>query len=578
MSSFLRTDALIKTLWIEPGPLGDDIPRLHPDPLLHELLARRGISHVTEATAFLDQRPRHAPDPEGLPNLQAAVERIGAALDRGERIGIFGDYDADGVTATAVIVHALRQAAKSPDLVIAILPTREQGYGLNKFSIAAFAEVGVTLLVAVDCGSSDPVHVSQALASGLDVVILDHHQIAGDPPDDAIVVSAQLPGGERFADLCAVGVAFMVVAALARDGYRIDGDEGEPETALLDLVALGTIADMVPLVGINRPLVRDGLRQLGKGLRPGLAALCRRAGVNLANVSSEQMVFKIGPRLNAAGRMGDPRLALDLLLERDPLRATHMADEIEQLNERRRADSARIYREAESMIALQPERLSSRLLVLAGRHWPSGLLGPVASQLVERYFRPVIVLSDDGDISHGSARSVPGLDIAAALRRCESMLIRIGGHEQAAGLALQTRRISELADAMDRVIEEAGIDVPFHPFIQLDAELPVERLNLATTHLLQSLEPFGKGNEQPVVLVRNVAVRQWDVVGADRRHLRLQLGTPAGIAKAIAFGLAERSRELVSGRNVDIAAVLKIDNWNGQRKLDLEIRDFRPAT
>lgn len=563
--------------WIEPAEIPTGLPSLHVDPLLHELLARRGIDSGERATAFLDQRPRHTPDTGTLPNLTAAVDRIGRALEQGEQIAIFGDYDVDGVTATALLTRALRAAARGSDLVVPRLPTRGEGYGLSRAAIEEFHHAGAALLIAVDCGSGDHDQVAYAQMLGMDVVVLDHHQIQGVPPPGAIVVSAQLPGGETLADLSAVGVAFMVVAALAREGHRIDGTDGEPETGLLDLVALGTIADMVPINGVNRALVRDGLREIRKGKRHGLVELSRKAGINPAAVSAEQLVFKLGPRLNAAGRMGDPRLALDLLLEDDQLRAAELANELEFVNDQRRAESSRVMREAEVLIASSPELQERKVLVVSHPGWPAGLLGPVAAQLVEKFRRPAVVLAESNGSSHGSARSIPGFDITGAMQRCRDLLTRFGGHNQAGGLALASERVSAFTSAMEASLNEAGIAVPFQAELKLDADLPANRLTLRTAELLEQLQPFGAGNEQPLLRVRGVAVRQWDAIGADKSHLRLQLALPGGMAKAIAFGMADRSKELLFARRIDIAAVLKIDHWNGQRRLDVEIRDFRPT-
>jgi single-stranded-DNA-specific exonuclease len=568
---------LIRPVWIDPEPLPAGLPRLHPISLIHELLARRGVRTVAAAAEFLDARPRSAPDPTGFPNLQAAIDRIAGAIRTGETIGIFGDYDADGVTATALLTRAL-SAAAAPGLVQARLPRREQGYGLNRQSIDELAAGGASLLVAVDCGSSDPVQVGYAQSLGLDVVVLDHHQIQCEPPPGAIVASAQLPGGERFVDLCSAGVAYMVASGLAQEGFRVGGGDGESETDLLDLVALGTIGDVVPINGLNRPLVRDGIAHLRKGTRPGLAALVKRAGIPLAAVDSESLAFRIGPRLNAAGRMADPRLALDLLLEDDPLEAAKLADHVEQLNELRRAESGKLVREAEASIAADPDLLDHAILIVSGRGWPGGLLGLVSSQLVERYRRPAIVLADDGTKSHGSARSVPGFDFTAALRGANGLLLRFGGHGQAAGLTIANVNLPALRAWLDAAIDKSGLSVPVPLTIPIAAELQPGDLTFKTADLLAQLQPFGVGNAPPIFRLRNVAVRTYDAVGQDKRHLRMQLDLGKGSVKAIGFGLADRSRELVANRRIDVAAVMKTDEWNGQRRLDLHIVDFRLAT
>jgi single-stranded-DNA-specific exonuclease len=563
--------------WIEPPEISPDLPRLHPDQIMHELLVRRGLDTPERAASFLDRRRRHAPNTRGLPNLEAAVERIGGALEREERIAIFGDYDADGITATALLTKALRAAAANPNLISPRLPTRDEGYGLNRAAIDDFHAAGATLMIAVDCGSSDQEQVAYARSRGMDVVVLDHHQLQGESAVGAIIVSAQLEGGGAFTDLSAVGVAFVLVAALAREGHRIDGNDGEPETGLLDLVALGTIADMVPIDGINRALVRDGLRVIAQGKRRGIVELCRKSGINTATVTADQVVYKLAPRINAAGRMGDPQLALALLLEDDPLTAARVAGELEALNDRRKAESARVHREAEMLISLRPELIERPLLVLSNPSWPGGLLGPLASQLVERYRRPVVVLRDSGEQSLGSARSVPGFDVTAALERASGLLTRYGGHGQASGMTLPSSRLPELTAVLESALVESGVPVPFQPELRLDADLPGEKLTITTVETLDLLQPFGVGNEQPLLRIRDVAVRKYDVVGADRSHLRIQLGLPTGTANAIAFGMAGRSRELIHARRIDIAAMLRIDEWNGRRRMDVEIRDFHPA-
>jgi len=569
--------SVIRPRWIDPPEISPDLPRLHSDQILHELLARRGLDTPERAATFLDRRRRHAPNTRCLPNLEAAVERIGVALKRGERIAIFGDYDADGIAATALLMNALGAAAHSPDLIASRLPTRDEGYGLNRAAIDGFHAAGATLMIAVDCGSSDREHVAYARSRGMDVVVLDHHQIQGEPVSGAIVVSAQLEGGEEFTDLSAVGVAFAVVAALAREGHRIDGNDGEPETGLLDLVAIGTIADMVPIDGINRALVRDGLRVIAQGKRRGIVELCRKSGINLATVTTDQVAYKLAPRINAAGRMGDPQLALALLLADDPVTAARLAGELDALNDRRKAESARVHREAEMMISLRPELIERPLLVLSNPSWPGGLLGPLASQLVERYRRPVVVLRESGEQSHGSARSVPGFDVTAALERARELLTRFGGHGQASGITLPSNRLPELTAVLETALAESGVPVPFQPELRLDADLPGDNLTITTVEALDLMQPFGVGNEQPLLRVRDVAVRKYDVVGIDRSHLRVQLGLPGGMANAIAFGMADRSQELIHARRIDVAVGVRVDEWNGRRRMEIEIKDFRAA-
>jgi single-stranded-DNA-specific exonuclease len=572
-----RIRSTTRPVWIEPARLPADVAALHPDPLLAELLYRRGIRDEATAIDFLRAQPRPAPDPWLLPNVEAAVERIVRAVETRERVVIFGDYDVDGITATALLTKAIGAALGDPERLVSRLPTRGEGYGLNRPAIDDFVAAGVKLLVAVDCASSDDVNVGYARALGLDVIVVDHHHMDGAGPEGAIVLSPYLSAEGPYRELAAVGVAYLLVAALAQHGCDVDGENGDPETALLDYVALGTIGDVSPLTGVNRALVRDGLRHLREHPRPGLAALIRRAGLDAATVTADRIAFKVTPRLNAAGRMGDPHLALQLLLTDDPVAAQMLADEIEYLNALRRTESTRIADEAEALILGRSDWRERRLLIAAGRGWTAGVLGIAASQLVHRFGRPALVLADDGELSKGSARSVPGFDIVEALGDCGELLAAWGGHSQAAGLSLPTANLDALTDALEARLEAAGLTLPLAPTLRLDALLPAERLTLETARLVDRLQPFGTANEQPVFLIPNVQVRQYEAIGQDRSHLRLVLGTPRGNVKAIAFGAAPRSRELILNRCLDLAATLNLDRWNGNTRLDLEVKDFRPA-
>ncbi|MGH2560566.1 MAG: single-stranded-DNA-specific exonuclease RecJ [Thermomicrobiales bacterium] len=565
-------------IWIDAEPLPADLLMLHADPLIAELLYRRGIRDEAAASAFLRKGPSPAPDLSRMPNLDAAAERVCRAIEAGERIAIFGDYDADGVTSTALLVRALHAASGDPSRVIARVPTRDEGYGLNQAAIDDFAEAGASLLIAVDCGSSDHERVAQARSAGLDVVILDHHHMHDAGPAGAVVVSAQLDEDGSYRELAAVGVAYLLVAALAQHGCPVDGENGDPETALLDYVALGTVADVAPLTGANRAMVRDGLRRMRRAPREGVKALCRKAGLDPATLTAEQVSFKIAPRLNAAGRMADPQLALDLLLTDDPLQAATLADEIERLNGARRAESQRIVREAEQLIEAQADRDRRRLLIVRGTGWSSGVLGIAANQLVSRFGRPVIVLNDDGAQSRGSARSVPGFDIVEALTGCAGLLQAHGGHSQAAGLTVVNTNVAALTTALEDALDASGVETPIRPSLRLDAELASDRLTIETARLLEALQPFGMGNEQPIFLIRNLRVRQYDVMGQDRSHLRLHLAGTRGVTRAVSWGAAERSRELLTCRAIDVAATLGVDSWNGQTRLHVEVKDFRPAS
>lgn len=569
--------AIDRPRWIEPSPLPGDRPTLHSDPLISELLYRRGLRELGDAAEFLLGTRRSAPDPYRLANMADAVARIEQAIARRERVAIFGDYDVDGITSTALMARALRACFGDPDLVTTRLPARREGYGLNQTAIDEFVAFGATLLVTVDCGSTDDLNVGYARSRGLDVIVVDHHHMHGPGPEEAIVLSPYLGDAGPYRELAAVGVAYLLVAALAQHGCRIDGTNGDPETSLLDYVALGTIGDVSPLIGVNRALVRDGLAQIHKGQRPGLVALIRKAGLDPQALTADRIAFKVTPRLNAAGRMGDPQIALDLLLSDDILQAAKLADEIERLNTQRREVTARIVAEAEALVRAQPEWDRQRVTVVAGRGWSAGVLGIVANHLVNRFGRPALVLVDDGEFARGSARSVPGFDIVEGLAASGDLLSAWGGHSQAAGLTVPVEHVSALTEHLDAQLAVSGLDLPTQPAVVLDAELSAQRLMIDTARLLNVMQPFGTANEQPLLLIRNVRVLKWDTIGQDRKHLRLVLQTPRGKVKAVAFGAAERSKEFLLHPDIDIAAYLNLDQWNGQTRLDLEIKDFRPA-
>jgi single-stranded-DNA-specific exonuclease len=563
--------------WIDPEPLPADAPVVHPDQLLSELLVRRGIRSPADAHDFLDGRARSAPDPFRLPNMEAAVHRIGRAIESGERIAIFGDYDADGVTATALLLRALRQAGGSHDRVVARLPRRSEGYGLNRDGIDELAAGGARLLIAVDCGSSDHDEVDYALAQGLDVVVLDHHQMADDGPRGAIVVSAKLPGAatEAYHELSAVGVAYLLVAGLARDGYF--SGENDPEHELLDFVALGTIGDVSPMTGPNRALVREGLRRLRARPRAGLRALYRSARVEADAIASVTVAFKIVPRLNAAGRMGDPRVALDLLLTDDPLQAQVLASRLEALNDERKLRGQQVVAEAERQILARPDLESRGLLIVTGEGWTGGVLGIAAAKLTERFGRPVIVMNRDGETCRGSARSIPGFDINAALAAAGPLVGEHGGHNQAAGLTVRPADVEPLEAALSEAVFAEQIEVPIAPALRPDAVLPAPLLHIESARTLQALEPHGAGNEPPLLLVRDLRIRKYDTVGQDGSHLKLTVETGRGSAQVMVWGAADRSRQLLGLPRIDLALTLRVDRWNGQERLEAIAEDFRLA-
>lgn len=556
--------------WIDPEPVPLDLEPLHDHKLLHALLFRRGMRNRFEADAFLAGDPDRDLDPHSLPDFDRAVERIAAAVYGGERIGIFGDYDVDGTTSAAILGSALR-AAGAGDRTHIRLPHRSEGYGLSGVAIDEFAGAYVELLVALDCGSSDHGQVAYARALGMDVVVIDHHRMRDDGPADAIIVSAHRPGGSgALRELSAAGLTWLVVTGLFEAGLPVAANGAGPEL-YLDLAALGLIGDVSAMTGASRVLTRAGLEILARHPRPGVAALAQAARVDLGQAGAVDISYRITPRLNAAGRMADPSLALDLLLAPDPVTARQLVFELEGLNAQRRFTTDRIMREAEQMFRRQPAWDRQSMVVVRSAGWQIGVVGIVAARLVEAYDRPAVVLTEEAGVLRGSMRAPEGFDVVHALEACAPLLRSHGGHRSAGGLSLDVEQFGALTEKLCALASDWSPS-PM-PELQLDAELQEKHLNLDIARLVRTLEPFGPGNEEPIFILRNTPLQKYDTMGSDKRHLALTIGSRRSI-RAPFFNAASRSRELVGARMIDVAFTLGESDWNGPR-LDMHVKDFR---
>ncbi|MEZ4665946.1 MAG: single-stranded-DNA-specific exonuclease RecJ [Thermomicrobiales bacterium] len=557
--------------WIDPEPVPPGIDPIHDHKLAHALLYRRGIRDRSTADTFLNSRIDESIDSSLLPDFGRAVDRITAAVRNGERIGIFGDYDVDGTTSAAMLFLAL-SAAGAGDRTTVRLPTRAEGYGLSGAAIEEFLEKDIDLLIALDCGSADHGKVAYARALGMEVVIVDHHQMRDSGPEDAIVVSAYRPEGGVYKELSAAGLTWQLVAALEDAGLRVADDDAGAES-YLDLAALGLIGDVSTMTGASRVLVREGLRRLAQETRPGMAALASAANVDLTRVSSTDVSFRITPRLNAPGRMGDPNLALNLLLAPNLGVAQGLMLQLEELNARRKRATDEITRDAERLLQRDPTWQSHPVLVVQSEGWQAGVLGIVAAKLSEAHDRPAVVLVEEDGILRGSMRSPEGFDVAGALANCAPLLRTHGGHRLAGGLSLESGNVSRLIDQLTELAAERTPAIM--PSLQLDAELQEKHLNLEIARLVRTLEPFGPGNEEPVFVLRNVRLQKYDAIGQTKAHLSLTVGNGRPV-RAVFFNAASRSRELVGARAIDLAFTLGEGEWNGP-KLDVLVKDFRAA-
>lgn len=540
-------------------------------PLVAEILARRGLRDVEAALAFMDPgRYRPAP-PEDLPGMDLACRRIEQAAAERQSVWVWGDFDVDGQTSTALLVSALRSLGIQPNYHI---PVRaRESHGVNSAHLAPILDAGAHLLITCDTGITSHEALALAHSRGVDVIVTDHHLIGQElPPALACITPRLLPAGHPFAGLPGVGVAYQLALALLR---RAGGaDEADD---LLDLVALGIVADVAQQTGDTRYLLQRGLVALRRTRRPGLQAIMELAEVNPANLSEEHIGFTIGPRLNALGRLDDANPAVELLTTNDPERARVLALQLEGLNARRQLLTSQVVQAAIAQVDRDPALLDSPVLVLDNPNWPAGVIGIAASALVERYRRPAILLaSPPGRPAHGSARSVDGVDITACIAQASRLLLSFGGHPMAAGLALEAENLPAfrraVALAAGAQIQAAG-GLP-EQALQIDGQLGLADLTLDLISDFERLAPFGAGNPAPVFMIRDLGVSSGAVIGREREHRMLTLEDRAGNAQKVLWwsGAAWPQPE---GR-FDLACSLRASDFRGQREVQVEWVDSRP--
>jgi single-stranded-DNA-specific exonuclease len=526
------------------------------------VLVRRGYGDPKEARAFLaGEQPLH--DPFLLGDMAVAVERIRAAVADGRRICVHGDYDADGICATVLAVRILRELDAEVEWH---LPSRfDEGYGVSAATLERLADEGCGLVLTVDCGITAVSEVAAARARGLEVIVTDHHRPGDELP--ACPIAATRPSDYPFPDLCGTGVVYKL-------GQALLGKDAPELRRHLDLVAIATIADVVPLVGENRSLAIAGLRALARTQKPGLQALMRAARVDPAAVDAGAVGYRLAPRINAAGRLGHPRAALELLLTEETDEARRLADRLEELNRDRQAVEDRILRAAIAQVEEWPEaRRRRRAYVLWGEDWHEGVIGIVASRLVERYHRPVVLIAGTDGLWKGSGRSIPAFDLHGALGACSRYLERFGGHRAAAGLSILPERVDAFADAFAAQAEETLAPEALTPVTVVDAVLPRgARLTLELCEELRRLAPFGLGNPNVTLLAPACELVDPATVG-DGKHLRFRVrrdGVDAG--GAIAFGLGGQLDRYRRVRNYDVAFRLEENHWNGTVAPQLVVR------
>ncbi|MBI5639083.1 MAG: single-stranded-DNA-specific exonuclease RecJ [Nitrospirae bacterium] len=554
-------------------------------PILSQVLINRGMKSVSDIRDFLNPGMTGLSDPYELPDMKAAVERVRAAVQRNERVLVHGDYDTDGVTATTIMVYSLRTLGLD---VRYFIPNRMlHGYGFNPHAIAVAKQAGAKLIITVDCGITSLEAADLASEEKIDVIITDHHeplkrQEAGDrsqktedktefivPRAVAVINPKLFPHNERFTVLSGAGIAFKFAQALAADGgFRLSAEDTDP---LLDLAALGTLADVVPLTGENRIILKEGLRYIHSSSRPAMRALREVSGLNSREVRAGLLSFTIVPRINAAGRIADATDIIRLFLAGSEEEAMDLSLWLDRLNTERQKIEEAVYQEALS----RADAAAAGPIVLSGEGWHQGVLGIVASRLAEEFRRPAFIFSVENGIARGSARSIPSFDICSGLAGCKELLLAYGGHKQAAGIKLLAENIPVFEKAIHDVMKEGGVSESLVPTLEIDAEITLPEITHALIKELSLLEPVGFGNPEPLFGSKGLEVLSPKIVG--RNHLRLKLKKNSQTIDAIGFDMGSSLEPVQSSLLSDVVFTPAINEWNGGKYLQLVLKAIRPA-
>jgi len=565
-----------------PQPLlaGQLASQLEISPLLAQCLLNRGLSEPAAITTFLQPRLKNLSDPFRLPNLGAAVDRLLLARERSEPLVIFGDYDVDGITSTALLLEVLRPLGWRVDFY---LPHRlDEGYGLSRDAVEnCLKKFPTTLLLAVDCGSTAVETIESLRARGVDVIVLDHHQVSSPPPAAVALVNPQLSTlnsqpSTILTELCSVGLAFKLAHALVKRG-RQTGLPGAFEfdlKPLLDLVALGTIADLVPLTGENRILVSTGLERLDRTQRPGLVAL-KKVAESPAPVGTYEVGFQLAPRLNAAGRLETAEESLELLLARELAAALPLAQKLDARNRERQKIERGIVEEVIGAVRAKFNPQTDFVIVESRLLWHIGVVGIVASRVLQEFYRPTVIIGGEGGEWRGSGRSIAGFDLAAALRECDDLLVRHGGHAMAAGLSVQPDKIDLLRQRLNELARRTLNLEDLQPSLRLDAAVGLDEITLEALGEMARLKPAGQGNPPVQFSACNLGhQRPLQRLGAERQHVKMWVTDGVGTLEAVWWNGGNQS--LPVGK-FDLAFAPQVNEFNGNRTVQLKVLDWRTA-
>jgi single-stranded-DNA-specific exonuclease len=535
-------------------------------PLLIQLLYNRGVKRPEDYASFLASDKSLLADPLLLPDMNQAIIRVNQALLRGETIGVYGDFDADGITSTAALVQGL---ALLGGKAVPYIPHRQtEGHGLTITALKKLYEQGISLVITVDCGVTDIAEVKKAKEMGLDIIITDHHTPLDEIPKALAVINPKLGGSVYpFTQLAGVGVAFKLLQGILRNlgiEERID--------KIMDLVAIGTIADMSPPLGENRYLIKEGLKRINDSPRPGIRELITQTKIEAGSLNGDSISWVIAPCLNAAGRLADGLAGYNLLVAETDQEAEELAAWLARKNEeRQRLTTVTLVKAREQVIA----RGLPPLLLTADKEYPMGIAGLVASRLTEEFYRPSVVIHTAETVCHGSCRSIPEFDIIAALNKCGRFFTRYGGHAAAAGFTMPTKDLPELEQEMVALAKEQLSGVELRPHLNIDALIHLTELGGDTYQETQRLAPFGIGNPVPTFLSKGVEVLERRTMGNTVEHLRLKLRQGGMVWDGVAFRLGNHAEELTP--RIDVVYNVEVDNWGGKQQLRLNILDFKKS-
>lgn len=532
--------------------------------LVSRLLYNRGITDHSGAEIFLKADKRLAIDPFSVPDMHQAVNRVYKALLSGEKIAVYGDFDADGITATALLVQGLSELGGD---VVPYIPHRmQEGYGLRIPALEKLHKQGVTLVITVDTGITAFAEIEKARKMGMEILVTDHHVPLAELPPAGIIVDPKRTDSDcPFKEFAGVGVAYKLM-----EGLLSGGGHDDLLNSSLELVTLGTITDMSPLISENRYWVKSGLRLLHRTRRIGLVELMNIAGIEKSRLTTDSISYQIGPRLNSAGRLDDAGTSYQLLVTQDRAQARILATELEEKNKERQRLVAETYDKARRQIL---EDGADRVILMASdADYPPGVIGLVAGRLADEFYRPVILFKIGADSCRGSARSIPEFDLMEALKTCHHLLTKYGGHARAAGFNAHTRDMQQLQKRLRSLAEEQLTGLDLRPHIDIDAEVSLSAFAGGTFEEMRQLEPFGMGNPAPVFLSRKVEVVEQKLVGSQNDHIKLKLKQDGIVWDTMGFRLGNYLGEL--SRHIDIVYSVEVDNFNGKGQLRLNLLDF----